>query len=118
MTKVISQGVNSADIELDQFGNLKVVSDLEGLRQKTVSRLRLFKGEWFLDTSRGVPYLQEMLKKNAEAGKVAGIIDSQILKEFGNTGLRNVSVTIDRANRTFTYSAQVQSIFGEFEVII
>lgn len=118
MTKTISQGLNTSDLELDAFGLLAVANDLEGLRQKVTSRLRLFREEWFLDTSRGVPYLQDILKKGAEEGKIAGIIDSEILKEPGVTGLRNVSTSSNRGERTFTYSAQVTSVFGEFEVVV
>ena len=118
MTKTLSQGLGTQDIELNGAGNLAIVNDLEGLRQKVTARLRLFREEWFLDTSRGVPYLQEILRKGAEEGKVAGIIDSEILKENGVTGLRNVSASVDRNTRTFTYAAQVSSIFGEFEVSV
>jgi len=118
MTKTFSQGVDTQDLELDRFGNLKIVTDLEGLKQKVTSRLRLFKEEWFLDTSRGLPYLQEILTKGVEEGKIVGLISSEILKEPSVTSVINVSTVIDRRDRLFNYSATVLSEFGNFEVSV
>ena len=118
MVKLFSQGDATQDLELDSAGNLKVETDLEGLRQKTVSRLRFFKSEWFLDRLIGVPYLQEILVKGTGAGKVAGIINTEILKESEITGINNVETSVNNSERTFSYSANINSIYGSFEVSV
>lgn len=115
MVKLFSQDENS-DLELDSSGNLKIETDLEGLRQKVVSRLRFFQTEWFLNRELGVPYLQQILIKGTGAGKVAGILNTQILKEEEVTSLNNVQTSVNRSERTFSYSATISSIYGRFEV--
>lgn len=118
MVKLFSQDNETQDLELDSAGNLKIETELEGLRQKTQSRLRFFQSEWFLDRARGLPYLQEILVKGTGEGKVAGIINTEILKEPEITGINNVQTSINRSQRTFTYSSNISSIHGQFEVSV
>lgn len=52
---------NEHDID---WNNLTLtVDNLESVAQKIKIRLRTYFGEWFKDTTIGVPYFQEILKK-------------------------------------------------------
>lgn len=46
-------------------GRLALTSGLGALRQKVLVRLRLCLGEWFLDTSVGLPWFSLLGQKNA-----------------------------------------------------
>lgn len=46
--------------------------------QMIYTRLRIFQGEWYLNESIGLPYLQKILKKNVDKS----IIDGYIVKEI------------------------------------
>lgn len=101
---------------LDSKGNIKTIEGIESLAENIGQRLKLFKGKYFLDTSAGIPYLQDILKKPVDPGFVASILNSEILKEPEVTGIGSVEADLDRNTRIFQYSAEVQSIFGNFEV--
>lgn len=59
------------DIGLDGSGNIAVLVDPSALlAQRIQCRLQTFKGECFLDRSVGVPYYEEILKKNPDLGRV------------------------------------------------
>ncbi len=49
------------DIVLDAFGNIAVASNPYALAQDAASAIRLFRGEAWYDTTKGVPYFQQIL---------------------------------------------------------
>jgi len=51
------------DLVLDASGNIALASDPYSIAQDVASALRLFDGELWYDTSKGVPYWQEILGK-------------------------------------------------------
>ena len=111
MTKTIS-----FPPEVGANGNLVIANELEGLRQKLISRLYLFRGTWFLDITEGVPYFEEVLVKPIDPGFITSLFNTEILKETDVTGLGQVDFTFDRNTRHFTYSAVVKTTFGETSV--
>lgn len=53
-------------IEGDLFiynNNLVIVTGVDEVAQAIRCRLRMFRGEWFLDLREGVPYIQEVFRK-------------------------------------------------------
>lgn len=106
----------NGDIYVDKNGNFATVSELEALRQKILQRLRLFLGEWFLDTTRGVPYFQNILGENVNPSIATQILTNEIAKEDEITAVKNVQYTFDRITRNFTYSATVSSVWGSTQV--
>ena len=53
----------SNDLYLAADGNLALVNDTLAVGQHVRQRLSTFEGEWFLDTTAGVPWLDEILGK-------------------------------------------------------
>lgn len=53
--------LQSWDLTLDDSGNIAVSTGLYAQAQDAASELRLFKGELYYDTGRGVPYWQDIL---------------------------------------------------------
>lgn len=106
----------SNDIYVDARGNLAMASDLEALRQKIKQRLKLFLSEWFLDTTRGVPYFQNILGEDINQSLAAQILTTEILKEPDVITVENVSFGLNDFTRNFTYAANVQTTFGALEV--
>lgn len=73
-------------LELDHAGDivvrnysLSVVDTARAVEQAIQSRLRLFLGEWFLNTSRGVEYFEQILIKQPNRANVQSIIKREIL---------------------------------------
>lgn len=101
---------------VDRNGNLTVADNLEGLRQKVVARLNIFRAEWFLDVTEGVPYFEQVLTKPVDIGLITALFNTEIQKEPEVTGLGNVNVNLDPQTRHFTYAATVHTIFGDMAV--
>lgn len=49
------------DLVLDASGNIALASDPYAVGQDVASAIKLFKGELFYDTTKGVPYWSEVL---------------------------------------------------------
>lgn len=111
-------GVIDGDLTLDKNGNMQVVTDLEGLRQKIIQKLTLFKGEWFLDVEAGLPYFQDVLIKGVDVGLVSTLINTEILDEPEVLEVTEFTADLDPDTRKFTYAATVSTVFGETEIVL
>lgn len=98
---------------LDASGNIKIITGVESLAENIDQRLKLFLGKWFMDTTAGVPYFEEILKKPVDPDLVASILNAEILKEPEVTGITNVTADLDANTRDFSYSATVNHIFSD-----
>lgn len=108
---------DSNDIYVYAQGNIATARNLEALKQKIKQRLKLFYSEWFLDTTRGVPYFQNILGEDINQSLAAQIITTEIQKEPDVTGVENVNFGLNDSTRKFTYLANVQSVYGEIQVV-
>jgi len=103
------------DLYIDEAGNLVVISDEFALADKLKQRLKLFYAEWFLATDRGVPYFENIFGANKNNDIVASIFTQEILKEPDVISVNSVSYELQSADRIFTYSASLSTIYGEQE---
>ena len=84
----------------------------QAVAQAVWTRLRLWVGEWFLDTTDGTPWLQAALG----AGKRSTIepaIRARILGTDGCTGLEAFSCSVEPESRTATISATINTAYGQ-----
>lgn len=106
----------NGELHLDRDGNWLSVTALEALRQKIERKLKLFRAEWFLDVESGVPYFQQIFERPNTPGLTSSILAREILEEPEVTAIAVSDFTFNPQTRQSTYSAQVSSIYGEFEV--
>lgn len=90
------------------------VSDVEAVGQAIVTKLRLFKGEWWEDTNIGLPLWQSMLgiigvKKEA----IDQILQNSILQTPGVRRIIFMSSIFNRDSRDYDFSISVSTVFGE-----
>lgn len=109
-------GVDAQDLHLDERGDLAVVTGLEDVRQRVIERLRFWRGDWYLDRTDGVPYIQEVFTRPMSAGLAASIVSGVIRSVAGVTGVRDVEATVDPVTRTLAYSARVDTVHGSTAV--
>lgn len=96
--------------------NLSIVTDLNALVQKIEQRLRFFLTEWFLDTSQGVAYFQEIFEKPENDTLIVNLLNAEILKESDVNSVSDATIDYDITNRNFSYSATVNTIYGSSTV--
>ena len=75
-----------------------------GLAQRIDCYLRTFLGEWWADPTIGVPYFQEILKKNPDLTVVRQAIVSVILTVPGVVSVPYCEVVLDRSSRRMSVS--------------
>lgn len=115
---MITLEVNENGLVMTDQGDLSILSDLDALVQKITRKLKLWKGEYFLDTSAGIPYKEQIFDRPIDAGIASTIITSQITDETEVTEVTNITIDLDPSTRKFSYSATVKTIYGETEVSI
>lgn len=98
------------DLDLSQ-DRAAIVDGPDAIAQKIGIRLRFFLGEWFLDERVGIPYYQQVLRKNPNLVIVEGLFRRTIASTPGVEEITAFSFTVDAASRTATleFSARVSS---------
>ena len=106
------------DLYVDTNGLFVIKSDEQALLQKIKHRLLLFYSEWFLDTTRGVPYFKNILGENINVDIAGSILTNEILKETEVLTADNVEFSLNSLTRNFTYNALLDTIYGEVNINI
>lgn len=74
-------------------------------------RLRLWRGEWFLNVTDGTPYREQVLGRNTEATRDP-VLRYRLLETPGVTELATYDSVLDRDPRKFSVSATLVTAYG------
>lgn len=85
--------------------------------QAVKQRLFLLRGEWFLDTTAGVPYLQQIAVRPEDIPLAQSIIKQQILDTEGVASISSFSLELDGNTRALMVNATVTTIYDETTTI-
>jgi len=75
-------------------------------RQALQCNYRAFRGEWFLDTSIGCPWFQDILKKNANFPIIQSVLKTVGLDTEGVLGILQFDFDFDSPSRRFRLDAE------------
>lgn len=89
----------------------------ESVSQRLVTRLKTFKGEWFMDNTYGFPYFQEVLGKKINKEDVDAIYRREILKERGVKNLTYFKSTLSK-DRVYKLEFRISVGDGVFSDVI
>lgn len=94
----------------------------EGVGQSVYTRLLLFSGEWFLDTTAGTPWggfpLNDLV---VQQGRILGVhtqlsrdaaIRERILNTYGVVTINNYHSAVNPDTRVFSVNATIDTIYG------
>lgn len=98
------------------FDPLAALADLAAVTQAIRTRLLLFEGEWWADLNDGTPMFQEIIGKRATPNglqTMALALNARVSGTPYVSGVQDVETTFSNASRLFTYSAVVQTSFGQ-----
>ena len=102
------------DLFLAPDGNLATVADALAVGQHVRQRLKTFEGEWFLDTSAGVPWLDEVLGRQPDTVIAEALIKAEILETVGITGISSFSIRFNQERREIDgHSIVVETVYHE-----
>lgn len=102
--------------QLDNLGDYSIgafYTDIpQAVAQAVQTRLRLFAGEWFLDTTDGTPWRTEVLGKYTRE-TYDTVIQQRILSTPGVVGIATYASTFDGDRRALTVSATIDTVYGQ-----
>ncbi|MGX5036269.1 hypothetical protein ACWKX2_11585 [Enterobacter hormaechei] len=93
-------------------GLLQYVDGAERVRQQVEFRLNLWRGEWFLDSQFGTPYLQDVLGKQVTLNGALSAIRTEILAVEGVNGIVEFTYNFDRAERKLSIEFTANTEYG------
>lgn len=101
-------------------------NQVDGVGQAVKTRLLLFTGEWFLDTSEGTPWggfpLNDLV---VEQGRILGAhtqqtrdmaIKMRVLTTPGVLAILDYSSSVDPDTRTFSVNMVIRTVYGQLEL--
>lgn len=91
------------------------INSPDAVAQAVQTRLALWSGEWFLDTSDGTAWPTGVLGRNTQATRDA-VVRNRILQTPGVNVILSYSSSLDRATRTFNVSVSLDTIYGAVDV--
>lgn len=94
--------------DIDTTGNeLRLATGADYVAQKIGIRLRLVRGEWFLDTRVGLPYYETVFLKNPDVATIEGVFRRTIVTTPGVLELQSFSFEVD-SNRVARLAFQAR----------
>ena len=100
------------------FKDLALTTEKNEIAQRLRIRLRSFANDWFLDLSDGIPYFEDILKKNPNINIIRGLFKSAILAVEGVTSLLSFEMQNDPSTRTLSIEFGVMTTGGELPIAI
>jgi hypothetical protein len=89
-----------------------LVNSPDAVAQAIKTRLGLWQGEWFVDTTDGTPWLPDVLGKRHQGKNPDAVIKQRILGTQGVTEITDYTSTFDGETRKLSVTAVVNTIYG------
>lgn len=89
-----------------------LIDSPEAVAQAVDTRLKLWAGEWFVDTADGTPWLTDVLGKRYAGRNVDSAIQSRILSTQGVNSILTYTGTYDGNTRKYSVVVEMDTIYG------
>ena len=96
--------------------DLQIVGGQAAIRQDMNQTLNFLYGEWFLDSTKGIPYFQQVLVKSPDLGAIQGLFMSAILAVNGVLELLSFEFNFDAPTRALTITFAARTTDGIINV--
>jgi hypothetical protein len=106
---------NYTDFKTDKFGQYIIENDdfvlvtgNDETLQRLTNRLKVFKGEWFLNPELGLDFYNEIANKKLTSKDPAREIQRVILETEGIDSIVSFSQTVNNTNRTWSFIVTIR----------
>lgn len=106
----------TGDISIDA-NNWVMVDGLDEIQQIMKQNLQTVGGEWFLDTSLGLPWFTEILEKNNSQKNIDAIFIDEIAATPGFISLVKYESSLDPVTRALSVSFEAYTVEGILDFI-
>lgn len=87
-------------------GDIVLSSGLEAIADDHQCRVRTFLGECFVDTTQGVPWMEEILGERPTPGRLREIFEAQVLATPGLVAMTDFAATRSGRSASISYKAK------------
>jgi hypothetical protein len=94
-----------------------LVDSPQAVAQAIKTTLALYQGEWFIDTSVGMPWLTQVIGFNTQS-IYDDAIKSKVQQVSGVTSIDNYTSTLDRPSRILTVSMKLTTDFSGQQIVV
>ena len=101
------------DAFLNLNGSIGRVRDFFQVVQHVTTRLRFYKGEWFLNTDAGVDYFGKILIKPSNLALTESLIKNEIINTPEVESLNSFEMVFDSFTRKLKIQFSAATVFGE-----
>lgn len=119
MATVTVRALSPSGEPLQGNGQNNFLSDLAAVTQIIRTRLLLFQGEWFLALNDGLPMFGGILGASGsqrDLQVITNLVSARINGTPFVTGIRSLSTRYNAATRRLSYTALVDTQFGQITV--
>lgn len=106
------------DLDLDLLGRTSFVDGADRIAQQINTTLLAFLGEWFLDTTFGVPYFEDVLVKSPDRASIEAIFRTRIRAVPGVNRVRALDLQIERQLRVLRVAYDADTAAGRLERVV
>lgn len=107
------------DLFLRTDGSLAIVTGAEAVGQHVRQRVMTFEGEWFLDVTCGLPWLDQLFGRRYDPALAEAIVKAEILDTDGVTEITSFSVAFKSALRNLVIKdVRVLTVYDEEEATV
>ena len=97
-------------------GNFAVLDGIESVRARVVQRLHFARGEWFLDQSKGIPYVQALLGRGSSPELIGQELAYAVTQVEGVVRVVSQRVTVGTGRNTLDIELEIETDFGRTEL--
>lgn len=106
------------DLHVTDDGDLATVLDAAAVAQHVKQHLKFWEGEWFLDTTAGVPWIRFVFVKPFDRAVAEAVVKDALLSVPGVTEILSFDASFHAERRHFeVYGVQLQTEFDEVVTI-
>lgn len=106
------------DLDLDLLGRTSFLDGADRIAQQIKVTLLAFMGEWFLDTTFGVPYFDDILVKSPDRASIEAILRARIRTVPGVERVRRLDLEIERQLRVLRVSFDADTTAGRLDRVV
>lgn len=107
----LSVDIQTADLELDDAGDLAIATGLDELAQRCRSMLSAQRGFWDFDSSWGLPWREQILgRRRPDTGSIAAVVRAALQGVEGILGVPVCRVSLEA--RTLRAEVECSTAYG------
>lgn len=101
------------DLYLGPQSGIALAEGAEAVVQGVTTRLRLFRGEWFLNVNAGMPWFQEVFTDGGQdIRRIESALRAQILATPGVEQILSLDIDFNGGTRDLSVTFDVDTIYG------